>query len=97
MDTLIHLLIALTLLGVGICLVMVIFIIHDMKTVAEYLVDTYDRLEAKEKKMESDEKRIENEVKEAILAGIRQRIVGQKPSINVVGKDKPLDFPNDHK
>lgn len=96
MDTLIHLLIALTLLGVGICLVMVIFIIHDMKTVAEYLVDTYDRLEAKEKKMESDEKRIENEVKEAILAGIRQRFTPKHDITVVGGEDKPLDFPNDH-
>ena len=95
MNELIHLLIALTLLGVGVCLFFAILIIHDMKVVAEYLVDTYDRLEAKEKKMESDEKRIENEVKEAILAGIRQRFT-PKPSINVVGKDKPLDFPNDH-
>lgn len=97
MNTLFHLLIALTLLGVGICLVMVIFIIHDMKIVAEYLVDMYYRIEAKEKKMESEEKRIENEVKDAILSGIRQRFAVQKPSINVVGKDKPLDFPNDHK
>ena len=100
MNTLIHLLIVATMLGLGVCLVIMVKIINDMEIVLkkaeaqrEMLTQNnlalFKRMQEMEREKQS-EKAVRQSIADKLIAEMEERY-----KINVVGKDKPLDFPND--
>ena len=102
MDTLIHILLACSIAGLGVIIFVAYLITKELEKVIKKLDHKVNNLSSNEQALRemvlmlNQEKQNEKQMKEAIM----ERLVAQmreKYHINVVDKEKPLDFPNDHK
>lgn len=88
MTLAIHILLACSVVVVGICLVIAVRIINDMNEILARLCNKVDELDKKKNEAES----IREGMRQAILAEFQKRY--SRPHVTVVDKEKPLDFPN---
>lgn len=98
-DLIIHILLAVDIVMVGVIAVVMHFIAKDLEKVVGKLDRKVNNLSSNEQALRemvlmlNQEKSNEKQMKEAIM----ERLVAQmreKYHINVVGGEKPLDFPN---
>lgn len=89
MTLAIHILLVLSVLGVGFCLFITVLTIRELDNIIIRLCNKVDELDKKQ----NDANAIREGIREAILADFRKRY---HPQIRVTD-DNPLDFPNDRK
>ena len=100
MNTLIHILIIATMLGLGVCLVVMVKIINDMNVLINRMKHRLDNLADCQNIVNDMAKDIREaeQSRQAIKEEFARKLVEQfkeRFNINVVDKEKPLEFPND--
>ena len=100
-DSIIHILLAVDIVMVGVIAVVLRFIASDMDKLVRRMSNKVDNLSQNEKALMDmvkdldQQKNNEKQMKQAIMERLVEQM-REKYHINVVGGEKPLDFPNDH-
>ena len=92
MDMIIHILLSLDIVASAFVLLLAVKVHKELHVIVEDVLDVYDKVKADEKKAQSAEARVKKEIYEMMAERLQAR-----KNITVVGGEKPLDFPNDHK
>ena len=101
-DLMIHILLAVCIVGLGICIVIVQLLTKEMNEVITKLYRKVDNLQHNEEVLMKNiqdliaEKEKRNNPLAAKITEMLIESLKKRNSLNVVDSDKPLDFPNEH-
>ena len=90
-DLIIHILLAVSIVLIGFIIFILVKTLNEMQVVIEDIL----RMHEEQKDAELESKKAQENFKAQLYNQIAERLKNER-RIQVVGGEKPLDFPNDH-